>query len=237
MAAPHGKPFPATLRRTAIRNGNNRGNGINGASGGWVEAIFPLTQFLGQELEVRVNYVTDYAYLEEGIYVDIPGPVPTYEAKNIVATGLTDTLLAITPHETGDYTYRVRARDAQNQVSPWSYSETIAVADITAIGDPPQLASRLGANYPNPFNPTTNIPYTVGETHGSVGPTAVSLRIYNVAGQTVATLVDKQLAPGVYEATWNGKSVTGTPLPSGIYFAQLVIAGEQSLTRKLVLLK
>ena len=217
--------------------GSNRGNGITGASGPWIEAVFPLTQYLGQELEVRFNYLTDSYVIDEGIYIDIPGPVPTYEEKTIIATGITDTLLAITPHATGDYTYRVRARDAENHLSFWSGSETIAIADITAIGDTPQLASRLGANYPNPFNPVTKIPYTIGETSGITRPAAVSLRIYNVAGQAVATLVDRQLAPGVYEATWNGKSATGDPLPSGVYFARLVIAGEQSFTRKLVLLK
>ena len=121
-------------------------------------------------------------------------------------------------------------------MSPWSRSESIAIADITGVGDTPQLASRLGANYPNPFNPVTTIPYTVGETGGTAQLASVSLRIYNVAGQAVATLVDKQLAPGVYEATWNGMTATGDPLPSGVYLISLETRhGTQS--RKAVLIR
>jgi hypothetical protein len=228
---------PGNLTTDYDPHGNNRGNGITGSSGGWVEAIFPLTEHIGNEIEIRFSYITDQSVLEEGIYVDLPGPVPTYEEKTIVASEITDTLLAVTPDAPGNFTYRVRARDAENQASLWSFSESIEITDVTGVGDTPLLASRLGANYPNPFNPVTTIPYTVGESPGTGGMVKVRLRIYNVAGQPVATLVDGPAAPGVYRAEWNGRTRAGEPLSSGVYFARLVIGDEQRFTRKLVLLK
>jgi murein tripeptide amidase MpaA len=228
---------PGNITTNSNPNGTNRGNGITGASSGWVLGIFPLTQFLGTDLEVRFNYVTDQGTVEEGIYIDLPGPVPTYEEKTLVASALPDTSLAITPDEVAEFTYRVRARDAESQVSLWSLTRSITIDDLTAVGDTPVLASRLGANYPNPFNPVTRIPYTVGALQGSQQPVRVTLKIYSVAGSRVATLVDRDLSPGVHEAVWKATTDNGAPLASGVYFARLTVGGEQGLTRKLVLLK
>ncbi len=228
---------PGNLTTNYDPYGNNRGNGITGSSPGWVQAIFPLTDYLGMDLELRYNYVMDASVLEEGLYVDLPGPVPTYETKAPVATAIPDTTLSLIPDEIGEFTYRVRGRDAENQTSPWSISRTIVIDDITAVGEAPRLASRLGPNYPNPFNPVTRIPYTVGSTGGDERPVQVRLGIYNVAGGRIATVVDRDLAPGVYEAEWKGVTDTGQPAPSGVYFARLNVGGKEVLTRKLVLLK
>ncbi|UCG52452.1 MAG: immune inhibitor A [Candidatus Latescibacterota bacterium] len=228
---------PGNLTTNDNPNGNNRGNGITGSSPGWVLGIFPLTQYLGEELELRFNYVMDASVLEEGLYIDLPGPVPTYEERTIVASGIQDTTLTIVAGEIGDFTYRVRALDAENQKSLWSNSQTITIDDLTAVGDAPRLVSRLGPNYPNPFNPVTRIPYTVGTNNGTGRSVRVHLGIYNVAGERVATVVNRELPPGAYEAVWRGTSDAGNALPSGVYFARLNIANKQTLTRKLVLLK
>ncbi|GBE27830.1 hypothetical protein BMS3Bbin03_01760 [bacterium BMS3Bbin03] len=93
----------------------------------------------------------------------------------------------------------------------------------TAVNESP-LANRdnkipvkytLIQNYPNPFNPTTMIGYQLPEI------SHVTLSIYNIMGQKVATLVDRTEAGGSYHVIWNGKSSTGESLPSGIYFYQL----------------
>jgi len=171
------------------------------------------------------------------MYIDLPGPVPSYETRTLAASAIPDTFLAVTPHEEAEFTYRVRARDAQNQIGPWSFSRSITIDDLTGIGDTPVLASRLGANYPNPFNPTTRIPYTVGASAGNGRLVNVLLAIYTVAGERVATLVDKPLGPGAYEAVWSGAAEDGGSAASGVYFARLTVGSEQALTRKLVLLK
>jgi flagellar hook assembly protein FlgD len=89
----------------------------------------------------------------------------------------------------------------------------------------------LAQNYPNPFNPVTTIRYQVKQD----GP--VKLRIYNVAGQLIRTLVNDTVKAGVvHEVQWKGLNDTGSPVASGVYFYRLV-AGDYTQTRKMVVLK
>ncbi len=104
----------------------------------------------------------------------------------------------------------------------------------------------LHQNHPNPFNPVTIIQYTVGSrqtkaadggqrtTDGSFVP--ITLKIYNVLGQLVRTLVDEEKFAGVYQIIWDGKGEDGAELSSGIYFYQLKIK-DQKVTKKMLLLK
>lgn len=104
----------------------------------------------------------------------------------------------------------------------------------------------LFQNYPNPFNPVTIIWYAVGnmETEAAVGgrPTAdnssprTTLKIYNILGQKVRTLVDEPKRAGSYEVIWDGKDDLGKEVASGIYFYKLT-AGSYQKIRKMVLLK
>ena len=102
----------------------------------------------------------------------------------------------------------------------------------------------LSQNYPNPFNPATTIKYTVPypQTDGVNGewpaPTLagaivknVTLKIFDVLGREVATLVNEKQKPGSYKVTWNAADQ-----PSGVYFYKLT-AGEFSQSKKLALLK
>ena len=79
--------------------------------------------------------------------------------------------------------------------------------------------------YPNPFNPSTTINFTVSESID------LSLVIYDMKGRVVDTLVNGNLAPGVYSINWNARDES-----SGIYFVQM-ISGEFMKTQKLMLLK
>jgi hypothetical protein len=89
----------------------------------------------------------------------------------------------------------------------------------------------LAQNYPNPFNPTTTIKYTLrDQAH-------VSLRVYNVAGQLVRTLVNEVQKPeAVTPIVWNGKNNAGQMVSSGVYFYKLVTK-DFAQTKKMVLLK
>ncbi len=83
----------------------------------------------------------------------------------------------------------------------------------------------LSQNYPNPFNPTTRIEYAVPNN------SLVTLKVYNVLGQEVATLFSGQQTAGTHYATFDGSK-----LPSGVYFYRLQ-AGSIQITKKLMLLK
>ena len=89
---------------------------------------------------------------------------------------------------------------------------------------------RLAQNFPNPFNPTTAIRFDI-KRKGQV-----SLRIYNVAGQLVRTLVDGELEAGNYSKEWKGLNNSGSKVASGVYFYRLE-AGEFESVKKMVLLQ
>ncbi len=83
----------------------------------------------------------------------------------------------------------------------------------------------LEQNYPNPFNPSTNIRYRIDQT------SHVSLFVYNLLGQKVADLVNRNQSAGIYQVSWDADANA-----SGIYIYRLVSSG-QSITRKMTLIK
>lgn len=92
-----------------------------------------------------------------------------------------------------------------------------------STGPPSEMV--LSQNYPNPFNPSTTILWTVP------GASRVTLKIYNLLGQEVGTLVDSEMDPGTYRTAWDASG-----FPAGAYFYRLQI-GNSVQTRKLVLVK
>jgi len=88
----------------------------------------------------------------------------------------------------------------------------------------------LEQNYPNPFNPVTTIRFGLRE------PSDVALRIYDVSGRLVRTLVAGPLAAGTYEKLWDGKDSGGGSVASGIYFYKLETKSVTE-TKKMILLR
>ena len=117
------------------------------------------------------------------------------------------------------------------------YEDSITITLAAGVdedeADAGMLSFNLSQNHPNPFNPTTSIQFTVdgGQT---AQPTV--LRIYNVLGQRVRTLVDEERKPGRYRVIWDGRDDNGGEVSSGIYFYVLE-NGESRETKKMVLLR
>jgi hypothetical protein len=99
----------------------------------------------------------------------------------------------------------------------------------SGAGESPRVAS-LGQNYPNPFNPSTTIPFTLAREG------RVELRVVDVAGRVIATLLEERRAAGAHEAHWDGRDARGVAVSSGVYFAQLR-TDDATDRRKLVVLK
>jgi hypothetical protein len=89
----------------------------------------------------------------------------------------------------------------------------------------------LGNNFPNPFNPSTTIGYSVPAPGGHV-----NLSVYDLSGRKVRTLVDAPTGPGEYAVSWRGRDDRGHELGSGTYFYRLEV-GDTRIERKMVLLK
>lgn len=110
------------------------------------------------------------------------------------------------------------------QLSDLVANYTVGIRQISSYV--PVLYS-LYQNYPNPFNPVTKIKFDIPFTRQSV----VSLKIFDVMGREIQTLVNESLQPGTYETTFDGSNLT-----SGVYFYQLT-SGNYKETKKLLLLK
>jgi tetratricopeptide (TPR) repeat protein len=101
-----------------------------------------------------------------------------------------------------------------------------------ANGTPnPSVPFKLHSAYPNPFNPTTTISYSIPAA------AAVELSIYNVKGQKVVTLVNQHQEAGEYSAQWNGTDEQNNPVASGVYFYKLSDDSGRSSVQKCLLLK
>ena len=85
-------------------------------------------------------------------------------------------------------------------------------------------------NYPNPFNPTTKFTFTINS------PCRVSLKIYNVMGKLVRTILKEYKKEGTFEVYWNGRDDNHQSISSGIYFYRLSTEGK-SITKKMILSK
>jgi hypothetical protein len=125
---------------------------------------------------------------------------------------------------------RSKGWDIYAKVVDWNWT-TVEEEGNAAIPN----SFELSQNYPNPFNPATRIQFKVSSLKFGK-PVRTTLKIYNILGQLVRTLVDEDKAPGNYEVIWDGKDDSGKEVSSGIYFYQLKTEGYTG-TKKMVLLR
>jgi hypothetical protein len=110
-------------------------------------------------------------------------------------------------------------------------SDSLFTIQIVTGDEIPALAYALSQNYPNPFNPITTISYQV-----AAGGGMVTLRIFDVSGRLVRTLVNERQPEGIRQVVWNGANDGGAPVASGIYFYRMQAPGFAE-TRKMALLR
>ncbi|MGC8594052.1 MAG: alpha-amylase family glycosyl hydrolase [Candidatus Kryptoniota bacterium] len=147
-------------------------------------------------------------------------PVKSWYANDF----LNGTSQTVTPSSLSSYT--VNLTPYQSQVIIFGNSP---LTEISRKSVRP-LTYALQQNYPNPFNPSTTISYEIPTTE------KVTLKIYDVLGRTVATLVDDVLQPGQYTAVWSGENSAGIRVATGVYFYRLQ-AGSFTSVRKMLLVK
>ncbi len=121
------------------------------------------------------------------------------------------------------------------------YVDSITISLLADVGedengdeDFSQVKSfSLFQNYPNPFNPITNILFAVKSDQD---PVRTTIRVYNLLGERVRTLLDEPKKPGNYQIIWDGKDEDGKEVSSGIYLYTLE-AGNYRQTKKMILMK
>lgn len=194
---------------------------------------------------LEVNYPYDLS--SDSIFivqVKVKG-LPLPDAKVVVSQK--DTLFfAGTTDQQGNTSIpllNLRPGEASLTITKHNFSPFEAKMNLSAKSDVKDsekgldLKFSLGLNYPNPFNPSTTIPFTVNSSRFMVHrPVPTSLKIYNILGQLVRELVDEEKLPGNYQVIWDGKDQRGNLVSSGIYFYQLR-AGDYQETKKMSLVR
>jgi plastocyanin len=111
----------------------------------------------------------------------------------------------------------------------------VNVSPATPVSETPDASAlKLHQNSPNPFNPSTQIVFQISGSGDTTVPT--SLRIYDLQGRLVRTLVAEPLAPARHTITWNGRNDRGEAMASGVYVYR-VNAGEMTASRQMTLMK
>jgi len=138
------------------------------------------------------------------------------------------------PASPGTYTIYANGNSVNfngaNSGDQWNFApnKTVTVKTATAVENSSTLPNEfsLSQNYPNPFNPSTAIAFQV------MRASHISLRIYDVRGSMVTTLIDGEREPGTYKSSFNARG-----LPSGVYYYSLAADGVVMQTKKMTLLK
>jgi hypothetical protein len=125
---------------------------------------------------------------------------------------------------------------SNNYIFAGTYGESLwrrSLSEITGtenISNEIPSAFSLYQNYPNPFNPSTNIRYQIPKN------STVSIKIFDLIGKEITTLVNEKQSPGTYEVTFDARYGGSATLPSGIYFYTLT-AGDFKETKRMILVK
>lgn len=114
-----------------------------------------------------------------------------------------------------------------DNVGVYSIYTITGVEAVDAV--PASARASIQRVYPNPFNPSTTIEFSVPKSG------ATSVRIFDLQGKAVATLVRETISAGVYRVRWNGKTDDGRDLSSGVYFASVESAGSRGSARLMMI--
>jgi hypothetical protein len=150
--------------------------------------------------------------------------------EELIAEGITDTFYFDTNVNPGEVWYYAATALYDAGESPYSNEDSGCIFPHGINNDIEPLSTMLYPNFPNPFSHTTTISFSLKE------PSHVTLSLYNIKGQLVATLVDDNLPPAQdYQIIWNGR-VGDKALANGIYFYRLE-AGDKTFVKKMVLMR
>jgi len=150
-----------------------------------------------------------------------------------------DSYQGIFRYEGGKWIY-IKTFTDDEESCYWSYVDKLGRYSLS--GNAPQAPEKLpskfglGQNYPNPFNMETTFTFELPELSSGLFESSVKLTVYNILGQKVATVVNREMAPGRYTIQWNGMNDSGLKIASGVYFYSLNY-GHYLKTKKMVLLK
>ncbi|MFQ5638543.1 MAG: DNRLRE domain-containing protein [bacterium] len=215
-----------------LKDDDDDGNDNDDDDGRLLTAIENKTMNEGETLESTVVATGPNGYKIRLGVINLPSFGSFVDEGNGVGT-LT---LAPTFEDAGVFSNIKVIASAQGS-PPLSDKETFTLT-VNDVSPPTSVEGKGGLvdeyaleqNYPNPFNPVTEIRFQIPEA------SQVVLRIFNILGKEVRTLIHTQYVPGLHRIIWDGKDNQGKAVPSGVYFYQLQ-AGSFSQVKKMGLIR
>lgn len=169
-------------------------------------------------------------YLDDFSFYNVQGPGPdsykVYYDTTPVASGITDLFYQLHNTSIGNHIVAVSALYDTNESFLTSVNLNITANDNNTIVPLKDLVS----NYPNPFNPSTNVSFNVANDCRTI------VEVYNLKGQKVKTLHNQFTKAGKYSVIWNGTNQNNNKVGSGVYFLRLK-TDTSDLKKKIILLK
>jgi hypothetical protein len=186
--------------------------------------IAPTIREVNAPLQLSLHWGASYT--AEGYFYQV-GESPEMEDSTILFSGVvSDTTVTVGPLESDKYYWwRAYAFNSYGRTQ-WSETWKFKTTSISSAENRKDLEYKLYHNYPNPFNPSTRIKYSVAEN------SYVQIKIYDTIGNEVIVLADEQKSPGIYEAEW----LPGKNISSGLYIYKIT-AGKFNAVGKMMFLK
>lgn len=202
----------------------------------WVDyglgGVLGLPEEMGKHKVMTLrNIAMTGPYLHNGVFSTLREVVEFYNARDVMNFPPPEVPMNVNTDELGDL--GLTSDEIDDLVA---FLETLTDGYFPAPGPAGRIAANtprdfiLAANYPNPFNPTTTIEYTIPSQ------TQVTIDVFNVLGQKVKTLVNETQPAGTYQTEWNGTDEASQTVATGVYFYRLS-AGDVTMTKKMVMVK
>ncbi len=201
------------------------------------EEMIQVSSFFSNQCNIRITEFPAAIDWFEDVISDPPSQVDSVLA--VIDLGYTYLLM----EENGDRSNYV-GRYSNLKPNSWEEFEENRIQLMNGLFSVPETDQEEGPfidiipasvtlhrNYPNPFNPTTTISFSIPEESN------VELTIFNIKGQKVKTLINSNLDDGNHSVVWNGDDESNEPISSGVYFYKLKVNGKTEATKKMLLLK
>jgi len=184
---------------------------------------------VGSVMDIQWNQSDDIGVVQVEVLLSTDGGA---SFNQVIASGALNGSFSWTVDASAGNTNRVKVicHDSSGNSTEAISAANFTIGGVSAVGDLPAGRVALAQNAPNPFNPSTEIKFSVPSDQD------VTLRIYNVEGRLVRTLIQGRQIAGNHSVMWKGRDDQGGTVASGLYFYRLN-TDSGTLTRKMTLLK
>ena len=234
----------AIILNSTIYHNNNQYSG-GGLTGGYNVHLVNSIVYGNSEPQLEIDHLADYSLIQGGFpgignidaepfFVNaILGDFHLQDSSPCIGSGIDEIEINGITYFAPEFDLKGNPRPAPTGSMPdmGVYENLLGVPQVGIYNNQLPSTNFNLSNYPNPFNPTTTISFSLQNNSN------VEISIYNIKGQKVKTLLRDQFPAGQHSVVWDGRDENNLPLGSGIFFYQLRINGNSKAINKMILIK